>query len=458
MQSDSNFIENYIYVAWVITAIAFLLISMLQGCASFGEGLGRGLSESGKSKDPRLCEVTGPAFEGVEARLQHHERRPSLAQGRIPKVKVLMVHGIGTHPPGWSTRLQRNLSAALGLTVVSGQAKHIYLRSALEKFKGVPLGELTILRFTNDAKTRELLAYELSWSEITDSKKKTIAYDTSGEQQYKRAAINHTVKVYLNDRLADPMAYLGDSGARILEAAGEALCWMAYGDWNDLPEKETGACDVFQQVPERLENFSKDEFVFITHSLGSRIVSDGLQNLIDEANVVIKGAAKTAAERELGEKILQILQNKKFRVYMLANQLPLLDLARKRPEIVGQIDAYCRPEGAKYDQRFLNQVFIVAFSDPNDPLSYTIPVDYEEERMDSRLCPELVNVNVGVTEVINLFGIGEIAHPIKAHELYDDDERVIGIIAAGIGNERVKDVVKSECTWLRTSRDESAGN
>jgi hypothetical protein len=440
-------------ISWAACAVAILLVHNLLGCASFGEGLGRGLAEGGKSEGPRLCEVTGPAFEGVEARLQRHERRPSSGEGRIPNVKVLMVHGIGTHPPGWSTRLQRNLSAALGLTVVSGQAKHIHLRPYHDKFKGVPLGTLTVVRYTNESRSRELLAYELSWSEITDPKKKTIAYDTSGEQQYKRAAVNHTIKVYLNDRLADPMAYLGDSGEKILEAAGEALCWMASGDWNDLPNNETGACEILQLQPDRLEDFSKDEIVFITHSLGSRIVSDTLQILIDDAKLVLQEMTKTAEEREIGKQILETLQNKNFRVYMLANQLPLLDLARKRPEIVGQIDAYCRPEGSKYDERALNQVFIVAFSDPNDPLSYSIPAGYEEERMDSRLCPQLVNVSVGVTEVIDLFGIGEIAHPVKAHELYDDDERVIGIIAAGIGNEQVKDVVKSECTWLRVSDD-----
>jgi hypothetical protein len=337
--------------------------------------------------------------------------------------------------------------------VVSGQAKHIRLRSYFEKYKGVPLGELTVVRHTNEAGTRELLAYELSWSEITDPKKKTIAYDNSGEQKYKRAAINHNAKVYLNDRLADPMAYLGDTGDEILEAAGEALCWMALNDWDDLPDKQTGFCEILQHKADELEEFNKDEIVFITHSLGSRIVSDALQKMITDMKVLVREETKTAEEHETGERILEILKNKNLRVYMQANQLPLLDLALPSPEVVGQIDAYCRPEGAKYDERFLNQVFIVAFSDPNDPLSYTIPPDYAEERMDSRVCPELVNVSVGVTEVIDILGIGEVAHPIKAHELYDDDARVIGIIAAGIGNEQAKEVVKSECTWLRVSED-----
>ncbi len=453
MQSESKFLRNRKTLSGVLLAVVIFLVLNLQGCASFGEGLGRGLAEGGKSEGPRQCEVTGPAFDGVEARLQRHERHPSSGEVRIPKIKVLMVHGIGTHPPGWSTRLQRNLSAAMGLTVVSGQAKHIRLRSYFEQYKGVPLGELTVVRHTNESGTRELLAYELSWSEITDPKKKTIAYDNSGEQKYKRADINHNAKVYLNDRLADPMAYLGDAGDEILEAAGEALCWMAFYDWNDLPDKQTGFCEVFQHKADELEEFNEDEIVFITHSLGSRIVSDALQKLIVDMKVLIREETKTAAQRKTGERVLEILQNKNLRVYMMANQLPLLDIALPSPEVVGEIDAYCRPEGAKYNERFLNQVFIVAFSDPNDPLSYPIPPDYAEERMDSRICPELVNVTVGVTEVIDILGLGEIAHPIKAHELYDDDARVIGIIATGIGNEQAKEVVKSECTWLKVSDD-----
>ncbi len=453
MQSDSKHQKNRKTFFGALFSVVIFLVLNLQGCASFGEGIGRGLSEGGKSEGPRLCEVTGPAFDGVEARLQRHERRPSAGKESNPKIKVLMVHGIGTHPPGWSTRLQRNLSAALGLSVVSGQAKNIRLRSFFDEYKGIPLGELTVVRHTNEAGTRELLAYELSWSEITDPKKQTIAYDNSGEQKYKRAAINHNAKVYLNDRLADPMAYLGDTGDEILEAAGEALCWMAFYDWDDLPDKQTGACEVLNQQADRLEEFNQDEIVFITHSLGSRIVSDALQKLIADMQIFVREETRTAEERNTGKRLLEVLQNKNFRVYMQANQLPLLDIARPSPAVVGQIDAYCRPEGAKYDQRFLNQVFIVAFSDPNDPLSYSIPPDYAEERMDSRICPELVNVSVGVTEVYDLLGLGEVAHPIKAHELYDDDPRVIGIIAAGIGNDQAKEVVKSECTWLRVADD-----
>ncbi len=76
---------------------------------------------------------------------------------------------------------------------------------------------------------------------------------------------------------------------------------------------------------------------------------------------------------------------------------------------------------------------IVAFSDPNDVLSYAIPVGYENEYMDSRLCPEVVNVSVNVVDAINLFGIGEFVNPMAAHDAYENDERVIGLMVGGQG-------------------------
>ena len=57
-------------------------------------------------------------------------------------------------------------------------------------------------------------------------------------------------------------------------------------------------------------------------------------------------------------------------VYMLANQLPLLELGRKPAIVRGQIDQHCRPDGELHAQRILGKLPIYAFSDPNDILSY----------------------------------------------------------------------------------------
>jgi hypothetical protein len=133
---------------------------------------------------------------------------------------------------------------------------------------------------------------------------------------------------------------------------------------------------------------------------------------------------------------------------MLANQLPLLQLGQEEPEISGQIDQYCRPEGANYDQRFLKKLRIVAFSDPNDLFSYAITPRYADQHMDSRLCPEITNVILNVAKVINVLGIGEVANPMKAHNGYQTDHRVIGLITKGLGQGEDDPVERKQCTWV----------
>ena len=45
------------------------------------------------------------------------------------------------------------------------------------------------------------------------------------------------------------------------------------------------------------------------------------------------------------------------------------------------------------------------------------------------------------------------ANPASAHGDYDQDERVIALIAHGFGQENAADIVKERCTWLETTED-----
>ncbi len=77
---------------------------LLAGCASFSEGVTRALlgrSEEA-AKDTRLCEVSGPAFSGIQPLLEHQVGYPPLGKAGPdrPILKVIMVHGVGTHVPG----------------------------------------------------------------------------------------------------------------------------------------------------------------------------------------------------------------------------------------------------------------------------------------------------------------------------------------------------------------------
>jgi len=92
---------------------------------------------------------------------------------------------------------------------------------------------------------------------------------------------------------------------------------------------------------------------------------------------------------------------------------------------------------------------IIAFSDPNDLLSYAIPQEFEDRNLDSRLCAEVTNININVAKVIDLLGFGKFANPLTAHTGYDSDERVVALIAHGIGNKDASPLIKDRCQWNR---------
>ena len=65
-------------------------------------------------------------------------------------------------------------------------------------------------------------------------------------------------------------------------------------------------------------------------------------------------------------------------------------------------------------------------------MSYAIPPDFVKDFIDSRLCPEVTNVIINVAQPRTYFGIVEFTNPITAHIDYDNDQRIIDIIAHGV--------------------------
>ena len=86
-------------------------------------------------------------------------------------------------------------------------------------------------------------------------------------------------------------------------------------------------------------------------------------------------------------------------------------------------------------------------------MSYALPPKFLDEYLDSRLCPKITNVNINVAEVVSLLGLGEVANPAVAHGDYDNDERVIKLIAHGIGHEGTSKTVKDRCLWQETVKE-----
>ncbi|MCK5667177.1 MAG: hypothetical protein KAI17_27010, partial [Thiotrichaceae bacterium] len=411
-----------------------LLISLLiSGCASFGKGITEALLERTKEKDVRICQVTGKAFYGVQKALNKTEG----------ETKVLMVHGVGDHLTGYSTEFLEKLAKELNLTVKASFSKNISLTSPGNKNK--KLGNLRVSRFLNKSGGKELLFYELTWSEITRAEKSLLAFDNSGESTFRRTEVNNLMKNFANDTGPDPIIYLGKSQTDILTAFAQSFCWMTKGDWNSLPKEGRHACEVVGETS--AEQILYDNYLIVSHSLGSRIVIDGMQFI---ATMFSCDYENKEGRFSNSDGVINALRLQAIPIFMLSNQLPMLQLGRELPKYSGQKQEFCTPEGKHFNSRLLSKTSIIAFSDPNDLLSYSIPTTFAEKYLDSRLCAEVTNININIANIIDVFGIGKVANPLDAHIGYDTDERVVALIAKGIGNHQVAPIIKKRCEWIET--------
>ena len=416
-----------------------LTLMSLCGCTGIARGVTEALLEQ-KKEDLRQCDISGPSFTGVGQSLEQQ-----LTQTEKNSItKVLVVHGISKHEPGYSTRFKDKLMRAANLDIASDGYKEVIIQHQdFIKDDGSmeDLGVLRITRHQNQERTKELLFYELTWSLISDPEREAIAFDTSGEYSFKRAGVNNTIKTFFNETIPDLMVYRGNSKEKINSSVAQAVCWTFSGGWDSLPKEGQHFCDATNQ--DFSENIINDDYFFVTHSLGSQITVDTIAYSTDLS-------ARLGDQNEKAEKFFKALQDKEFQVYMLSNQLPLLQLGLNDPEILGEENAYCTPEGDKYQKRIFDKINLIAFSDPNDILSYPIPPNYGEKHIDSRLCADIINVNINVAHVQNAFGL-DFANPLDAHGEYWEDERVIALIKDGVSRNTSPSIITDKCNWVETT-------
>lgn len=417
---------------WLLPSLSIVLL--LSGCASIGKGAMEAFLEKSENEDTRQCQVWGQPFTGIQTEIANKNKH----------TKVLFVHGVGDHIPGYTTEFLEKLAKDLNLNARSAEQKNIGLTTPLLGDKN--LGNLRITHLLNEQNGQELTFYELTWSEITRAEKQMLAFDTSGDYDFRRAKINGLLKKFSNDAGADPVIYGGESRIPILAAFGQSFCWMATGDWKDLPKSGKQACTGLDDSA--ADRIAKDNYVFISHSLGSRIVTDGLDRL---TGILAHPEKYTASNKSvmMSSKAVEAMQNKHIAIYMLSNQLPMLQLGRKPPEVAGQDASYCEANGANYKKRMFNETDIVAFSDPNDLLSYAIPAEFAEKYIDSRLCADITNVNINIAKVMDAFGLADLANPMQAHVGYDTDDRVVALIAKGIGTKAEAPLIKQRCEFTK---------
>lgn len=415
-------------------AVACALMIALTGCASISKGITEAVLDR-KVADTRKCDINGGPFEGVRQSLERQTAGHS-----THTTKILMVHGIKKHLPEYSTRFQEKLTRSLKLDVKNQEVKQIKLsvpKAAAQDETFKELGELQISRYTNHDQTQELLFYELTWSPITEPQKELIAYDDGDSHSFRRAQLNGLLKSFLNSTVPDLLIYMGNRSEHINLAVSQSVCWMFHGRWEDLPSRGSYACD--PAVGEKYKSVEQDDFYFVTHSLGSRIT-------IDTINQFAQTFEKSPYRGQL-QRVVKALQQKEIKVFMLANQLPLLQMGRPGPAVTGRIKEYCAPGAPLAGERIIGRTRIIAFNDPNDMLSYPVPPRYAEEHIDSRICPDIANVNINVAQVTDVFGATNFADPSVAHGDYENDNRVVALITDGISRTHRVPILRKRCNW-----------
>jgi hypothetical protein len=354
-----------------------------------------------------LCSCSMPyAIPVVEQPDQNGQPTPSrpfngvLSLAQTGNVRVVWIHGMCTHDASNALQTHQSFAAALGAEPKGAGPILPPDRPQRIWFKDAVAG--------HEVETRYLL-----WSPLTSAAKQTLLYDSPtpppGEFPFQRAILNNELKVTLmNDCFADAVIYTGSAGDNIRQ-------WV-YGE----------VCDAFGGVFTPQSHCDIDETrkppktVLVSESLGSKILWDALRAI-----------TPSTREPERREHFRRRLAATRL-VFMEANQLPLLDIASQSFRLKGfstsqqSNRSQFRTTMSRVAEMLPPGVRVVAFTDPNDLLSYRLPKDIDH--------------HVQVTNVITSNDwtyLGVIERPDFAHCGYAWNPVVLGTIVYGYDGQNV---------------------
>ena len=327
--------------------------------------------------------------------------------------EVLFVHGICTHTE--ADLKAANAALAVALDMQPRDAKDVVLRRVWGNDNAAQLFTTTLTHATKSVTT-----YSLLWSPITTRYKQArLCYDVSSPTEScpeelltydkPRVRVSKFAKdILLDECLADAVFYLGrDGGALIRAAALEALLHAFAG----APGQVRAQDELLKLAGER-----RSPLFIVTHSLGSKITADALQEVKDEA-ALTRALART------------------YQVFMQANQLPMLSVG-VGPVTDGRFAAAAtdhalesllsRIRKGRSDipqlRALARRLPLVAFSDPNDVLTWGLNgsgVKFSDTDI----------IDVWVSNATSWFGI--FADPRAAHVAYAVNPAVAKLIACG---------------------------
>jgi hypothetical protein len=342
------------------------------------------------------------SFDGISQQIADARQRGTM-------LHVLWVHGMCTHESNWAADRATRIATALG-------------GAATQTGTAEEPGGLTRILYHIDTGSGDFDATFVLWSAMTRAFKRTLDFDSPGQDRttafpYKRATLNGTLKTALvNDCLSDAVVYSGRNGDPIRAAMKQAVCRELGG------KPLTGEpCDLTDAPPAR-------PLVVITESLGSKVLFDAARAVYHDPGPN-PGARHAMNQRFASVKL----------IFLMANQIPLLDIASPMglPDTEAVSDAAQQTSslGDMIGMVHLGQMAmaadraatmapptVVAFTDPNDLLSY-------------RLLPPVVDL--ARARLINVIAsnaatwLGFLERPDIAHCGYTLNRTVIGLIARG---------------------------
>lgn len=372
----------------------------------------------------------GRSFKGIEHHLDTHRR-----------LHVLQVHGMGDHPSGTdcgadstNLALQNRIADDLGLMEVADYGTGT---KAVEVMLGKSTaGTYTTRRFDEGGRgDRQLYFSCVTWGELGRKIKHGMLeldpgtfHETSGNDLH-RAPINRWAKKFVNQSFSDPVMYVG-----------------AFGPWIRQALKNAMDAAVSSHAAEGQALFGQGvaaggvPTVVISDSLGSRVVFD-LLCAAEEACRAWQNLAPL--QTTPGAKSFFNGSSADIRaVYMLANQLPLLELGNLRPE-VESVQDFSVDDMLAENRCYLPLAFpevrgavdpgpveIVAFTDPNDALSYRLSDRFKRRCAGDGNRIRIVNVTMPNPKLRWLFVYSNLA---RAHSqgFKEPKSRALGYLVDG---------------------------
>jgi hypothetical protein len=379
-------------------------------------------------------------FQGMSALLDEAPGRP---------LHVLLIHGMGTPQPYGFDAFIATLAGRFGYvqrppTKPEAQYQGCYKRvtaaqpalatpppDVIEVPDAAPENQARLYTYDFGLPSSDQTALTVSyllWTPLTESVKCRLENEDDSAPQ--KQAFADFAKDFIDDKLADAILYGGTYRQKVIRPSLQgALCGVTGGTWVKGNCVQHGAD-------------YRDPTVIITHSLGGYMIMDAIQDELRgrcEVNGDRVAATSTPAEK--------VLENTPV-IYMMANQLALLDLStlrrdpnapRRARDIAGEkitndfakCWAAARARSAAREGRTAPASQVVAFSDPNDILSWRLePRNLQFPRADwGKVAVTNVFMSNGEFSAPGLF-----SDPVNAHVGYFVNPTVMDMLICGMDN------------------------